>query len=396
MNMPSIHFGLGGKLKVSVVERGVVVREYPVIRNLILNQGLDTIGSQPICECMHYAACGTGSTPTEADGGAATISIVSGTVTVSTIGFLAGGVTDTGKTIKLTGSGNTYLIVAPISTTQCSVAPTDSIGPENFIIYNTNQTALTAETDPPGRTQTYLTGAPNCQTVTSGNVTTHTRTFDFLAEAGPVTYNEVGFSHLGTGGSNLFSRVKLPSGVPLTAGQQLRVQYSLAVTITPITPLTYGVSPVIGWNTGTGTMQQIAVPLAFINSVNGLVTAGNNAVDGLWYASCDPATTLNLSVGIGASSAAHPTYGSLHNDIGDVNQQVSNSVYVSGSYTRDHFTTFAVGDANAVNWRNFTIFQVRSFPSVTVGPRFLFDLAQTKLSTFTLTLGFRNTWGRLL
>jgi len=399
MTIPSLHYGLKGRCQVSVLQGGIIVREYPMISNLILNQGLDKIASNLIPKCFEFAVCGTGSTPTEADGGANTISISSGTVTVSVIGFLAGDSSDVGKTIKLTSSGNTYLITSFISTTQCVVSPASTIGPDNFFVYNTNQVGLATEVK---RSNTYLTGAPNCQTFTTGNVTVMTRTYDFTAEGSPITYNEVGFSETNSSGSNLFSRVKLPTGVPLLTGQQLRVQYSVSIAVSPVTPQTYGSSPIIGWAGATGTMQHIGIPLGIVSASNGSTQAGTapfvNVPDGFFYVCVEPAQTLNLNLFISSDASAHGTYGTLHDgSAGGTLQASSSSSYVAGTYTIDKFTTFPVGAANATNWRSFNISLFNSGSGAeSTGPRFLFDTSQTKLSTFTLTLGFRLSWGRVL
>lgn len=399
MTLPLLHYGLRGKAQISVIERGRVVREYPALSNLILNQGLDTIASSPIADCFKFCAAGTGSTATETDGGSETANIVSGTLTLSTIGFLVGDSTDTGKVFKLVSSGGLYTVAAPISTTQCSVLPATTIGPENFVLYNTNQTGLTTESTLPGpsskRSNTYLTGAPYCQTVTTGATTVLTRTFDFVAETGSITYNEVGFSSLVTIGSNLFSRVKLPAGVPLVAGQQLRVQYSVAVTVGPITPLAYGTSPIIGWPTATGTMQHNQIPMAAVLAAGDTATNVAQGSDGRYCMPCDPASASLMTLSINADP--HGTYGAENIFSTELNNQASGlSVYVAGSYTRDRFTVFPVGSSNASTWRCFGVV-IQSFGGQHwFGPRFLFDTAQTKLSTHTLTLGFRSTWGRLL
>lgn len=401
MNIPGTHYGLKGLAEVSVVEKGKVVRRYPPIHNLILNRGLDDVASNLIGNCMAWMAMGTGSTVTEVDGGSETATISVGTLTVSTIGFLAGDATDVGKTFKLTGGG-TYLIVAQISTTQCSVTPADTVGPDTFILYNTNQTGLTTESTLPGpntkRTNTLLTGAPNCQTVTAGNVTVMTKTFDAAAETGSITYNEIGFSTVNTIGSNLFSRIKLPAGVPLTAGQQFRVRYSVSVAVTPITPLTYGVSPIIGWSGATGTAQHIAVPLAMVTTA-GFVGGGLNGVDNLWYSAIEPGTAGSSSYNIFLTNAstAHSSYGSRQIPGGTIAQRILvSSVYVAGTYTRDKFATFLIGEANATDWRSWGWSAPDGFGNAMFGARFLMDSNQTKLSTHTLTLGFRSTWGRIL
>lgn len=395
--MLSTHIGLKGQIQVSVVEKGKVVRQYPLQSNLILNQGLDYIATTRLAECFTYAAAGTGTTPTEVDGGATTATIVTGTVTISDVGYLAGDSTDVGKSLKMTGSGNVYVITGAISTTQCGVSPASSEGPGAFYIYNTNQTGLTSESTGGGgaskRTSTYLTGAPNCQTVTSGAVTRFTRTFDFAAEIGSITYNEIGFAKTSTVGSNLFSRIKLASGVALTVGQQLRVQYSVSATVSPVTPQTYATSPILNWATATGTLQHIAVPFGYVVT-DGSVSTAQNAVDGLWYVGIEP-NAAGLGIAISTNSGAHSAYGTLQGSVDTSTVRATSlSVYVAGSYTIDHYATFPVGSANGTAWRSY--FNYLFSATYITGTRFLFDSAQTKLSTHTLTLGFRWTWNRTL
>ena len=399
MKLPKVHYGLQGKLAVSVVERGEVIKTFPEVKNLILNQGLDLVASQQFGACFDHAVAGTGSTATELDGGAETATIAAGVVTISNIGFLAGDASDVGRTIKLTSSGNNYRITSQISSTQCNVTPADSIGPDNFFIYNTNQTGLTAEVK---RTTTYLTGAPDCQTVTVGAVTTMTRTFDFSAEGGPITYNEVGFSNLNAAGSNLFSRVKLPAGVPLLTGQQLRLKYSLAITVSPITPLTIGTSPIIGWASATGTLVNVMIPIGFVNTSGNTLSSGSvfgqNPVDGKYYWAGDPSQTTGSLV-LSTENSAHGSYGSLTTDGGSTTKATLTeglSSYISGTYTRDRFATYAVGNANRTDWGCFYQGFLAVSNSYYTLARYLFDTAQTKLSTHTLTLGWRSTWGRIL
>lgn len=388
----NVGFGMRGIVQVSVVQGGIIVREYPPIKNLILNNGLDNVASYEFHDLMAYAVAGTGTTATEVNSGADTITTAAGTATLSNTGYLTGDANDVGRTFKCATSGNTYKVTAFINTTQCSVSPSTSEGPDTFTLYQTNQTGLTAEVK---RTNTYLTGAPNCQTITVGNLTTMTRTYDFSAESGSVTYNEVGFSRTATSGANLFSRIKLPSGVPLTAGQQLRLKYSLQIGVSPTTPLTYGTSPIVGWPTATGTLQCLEIPFAGIGT-NGIQQSGYNAIDGKYYEQYGAPSVIGgyPALWISTSSAAHTTYGASATVAGTTAALAfSLSTYTNGTYTRSKSVTFAVGQANRSDWRSFFLGQTNGN---TLAYKFLFDSNQEKLSTYTLTLGFQLTWNRVL
>lgn len=382
-------YGLRGKVQVSVVERGRVVQKYPTQSNLILNQGLDQFATNYLGACFQYAVAGTGSTPTELDSVTDTVTTVGGLATITNPGFLTGTSADTGNTIKVLPSGPNYTITAPISTTQCSVSPLTSSGPSSFIVYNTNQTGLAAEVK---RTNTYLTGAPNCQTLSVGNQTVMTRTFDFSAEVGSITYNEVGFSYSATPGANLFSRILLASGVPLTAGQQLRVQYSIQIGITPNTPLALGTSPIIGWAGATGQLQVCEIPIYAISTTGSLTlyfTDANGSVYNGYGEPNSPSGCISLST----DSAAFPSYGAASTAPLTVYQSAAPTSYVVGSYTRSCQTIFPVGSANATNWRSIYLTEVGGSSNMV---KFLMDSVQTKVSTYTLTLGFTKTWNRVL
>jgi hypothetical protein len=386
-------YGLRGLCSTMVVERGRVLRRDHVWPNLILNQGLDAIASNVIGDCFRFCAIGTGTAPTEIGSGTNTAYVAAdGTLKINDPGFLAGDATDTGRVFKFLMSGAIFTVLAPIDNSRCTVSPPTANLPENFLLYNANQTGLENESR---RSENYLTGAPNCQTVTSGSVTTMTRTYDFDPETAPVTYTEVGFAPTGTVGPNLFSRIKLDSPVPLKVGQQFRVQYSLQATASPTTPSLYAASPVVGWPSGTGSLQHILVPMNFVHT-DGHVTYGQNGIDSLYYGSAgEPAIQFSNTIAISTVNAPHPSYGSRVAQ-NEVSVAASLSDYQPGSYTRDKFGIFPVGQANGTVWMSYYAAVNFGDGQATIGPRFLFDTAQTKLNTHTLSLGFRLRWGRIL
>jgi hypothetical protein len=389
----NVGYGLRGTVQASVVQNGIIVREFPPVRNLILNNGLDAIASYTFSQMMDYAVAGTGTTATEINSGADTITIAAGTVTLSNTGYLTGDANDVGRSFKCATSGNVYKVTSFISTTQCVVSPGGTEGPDTFTLYQTNQTGLTAEVK---RTNTYLTGAPNCQTITVVNLTTMTRTYDFSAEGGSITYNEVGFSRTASSGANLFSRIKLPAGVALVAGQQLRLKYSLQIGVSPTSPLTYGTSPIVGWPTGTGTLQCLEIPIGYIQT-NGIGSSGGlNSIDSKYYEVYGEPSYVGgyPALWISTSSAAHTSYGAAASVAGTTAALAfSLSTYTNGTYTRDKSCTFPVGSANRSDWRSFFLGQTNGN---TLAYKFLFDSNQEKLSTYTLTLGFRLSWNRQL
>ena len=390
---PTSYMGLRGAIQVSVLQRGRVLLRRPPQRNLILNQGLDQFGSTTLLSCLAYMTIGTGSTATEVDSGAVNISTASGLLTAGSTGFLAGDSTDVGKTFKMKNLGSVYQVTAPSSTTQCTVTPTTTAGPDTFILYHTQQTGLEAEIAGQ-RSASYLAevGANGSSTV--AGVTTHMRTYNGLAQTVACAINEIGFSPSATETTNLFSRIKLSEPLSLDVGQRLQVIYRVEVLVSPVTPLTYATSPIGGWASGTGTLQHSIIPSDYVSSVDGSAAFGVNSADGLRYSSVfEPKSINNISVRLDTDSSAHPTYGSLVSTAGTTEDAVASlSTYVLGSYTRDKQATFVEAYGNRSDWRSYYLYQ----GVVGSGPRFLFDSAQAKSDSYVLTLGVRTTWGRTL
>lgn len=116
-----------------------------------------------------------------------------------------------------------------------------------------SQQALDAEA---ARTANYLTGSSNCGTTRpASNVWVLKRTFDFPLGALNGTYAEVGFSPLSSPGPNLFSRSLIqssgvPTAVTVSSSQQLRVVYTLTITLGSLT-IGRDVPNISGWTTLT-------------------------------------------------------------------------------------------------------------------------------------------------
>jgi hypothetical protein len=142
------------------------------------------------------------------------------------------------------------------------------------------------------------------------------------------------------------------------------------------------------------------IPIGYVSTAGNTLGVpsihGVNPVDGLWYAVLDPASP-GAQLTISDYSAATPAYGTNPAPIPTTTSIITPglSSYVSGSYTRDKFGTYPVGQANRTDWRSFWI-GFMNFNQASIQIRYLMDNQQTKLSTFTLTLGFRCTWNRVL
>jgi hypothetical protein len=229
-----------GRMQAHVVSAtGKVIKTLPWQDNLILDQGMDYYGSNTWANLMNFCVAGTGTTPTRdiLDGTAAqsgTTVTLSGSSYVLTSG-------DIGKWFGW-ADGSQAKITAIISDTQATVAQSQTVSAATATLYRCNQTGLANEVT---RTNTYPTftytdgrgASASWGTAGPPSIITLRRTYDFSAEVGSVNYTEIGISPVNNGSSphqnpnNLFARILLAGTVTVTAGQQLRITYELAITV---------------------------------------------------------------------------------------------------------------------------------------------------------------------
>lgn len=377
-----------------------VVREYPVQKNLILNQGMDALASQLYADCMAYCSAGTGVTPTSDDSGVTTAAQSGTTVNLSGGSFTFTNTgTDAGNTIKW-DSGQEAMVVTVVTPTQVTVDRSQTVGAGQFTVYRTNQTQLSSQQK---RTSTYLTGSPYCSTVLALNTLKLRRTFDFTSEVGTVNYGEVALGWSNTGATNIFSRILLASVVPVASGQQLRVTYELQITVTPLAPYTKS-AVVNGWpvapatdTNGTEAIQYLG--LSSVRSSDGSTTI----YDGGWYAGEPSSSTGGIPVGIFVSpdASAPASFGSsVDRFSGSTVLLATPASYIPGTWYMDRSVTFAVGQANSTTIRSMGMGTEYSASSIHAAQAtvdvFVFDQAQTKVNTHTLTLTWRTSWSRVL
>lgn len=400
-----------------------VVRDHGWQKNLILDQGLNQVASYAWCDLFLVAAIGTGNTPTEDDSGASTANQSGTTVTIDSGPFVFA-LTDEDDLIRW-DSGEEAKIVSYTDPTHVEVSNSATVGSGEFTIYRVSQTGLDTEIKRSINTSTdqpkYVTGSGNCGSTLVGNTLTSKRTWDFPTESGSATYRELGVSYSGVGGNNLFSRVVLDTPVGLTAGQILRLSYELSVTMTPNTPqaatASIGGWPIAPSVTTDGDQQWQRIGLSSVNT-----SGTTEPYDGGGYCN-EPAFAAgtSFSVPTGAAVAPFTTNYSVNGAVvflsnvasapasfgGSVNRSTERATknsalgsFSAGVWTRTKSCTFGLTEANRVDWRSMGIGPSDSAPGVdhnaTVdsGFVFVFDEFQTKLSTHTLALVFRYTWGR--
>lgn len=385
--------------------------------NLILDQGLNLIASLAWCDTFLVCVIGNGTTPTEDSGGASTISQSGTTVSVDSGSFVFD-VGDVGKLIRWDSGGQTAKITAYIGTDSVTVATSQTVGAGTFVMYRVNQTGLASEIK---RTNSYVGGAGNCQTVVVANTLQHRRTWDFAAEAGSATYRELGVSPYYASGNNLFSRILLASPVSLLAGQILRVTYELHLTLSPSTQqsLTANIAgwPVLPAVDTNGVQQWQYIGMSSVTS------GGTTAQYDIAGYCMEPAFGSGTSFTVPNGSATVPTtqtytvagaYIFLSNNSSApaafgtaVNRSTTRALgassvlaYTNGNFYRDKSYTYGLGEANRVDWRSMGIGPTditnttNNDATQYSGFVFVFDDFQTKLSTYTLQLIWRFTWNR--
>lgn len=224
-----------GRMQVHVVNRkGEVIKTMPWQDNLILDQGMNYYATNNWANLMSFCVAGTGTTPTrDIMDGTADQSGTTVTLTGSTYSFSAG---DVNKWIGWAAGGYQAKITAYLSATQVTVDRSQTVSTATATLYRCDQVGLATEVK---RTNTYpvytyTDGRGASATFTSvgpPSVMTLRRTYDFTAEVGSVNYTEIGISPVATVANNLFARILLAGAVTVTSGQQLRITYELAITI---------------------------------------------------------------------------------------------------------------------------------------------------------------------
>lgn len=381
----NIQQGASVRYTLQILERGKIVRTIPTKKNLILDQGLDGIASRAWVTAFEYAAVGTGTEPTRRDTGAVTVSRAGSTLTASAGFFIA---SDAGRLFKF-DSGEEVRITAYTSATEVTTADSGAIAADAGTVWYVNQTALQTESK---RTNTYGTDSGDNGTTFLTDTLTFKRSFIFSAEVGTVTYREIGWSHTGAAGANLFGRDLLAgSGVTLVAGQQLKAICELSVKLSPASSTAF-VNPISG---GFGDNGFYGCEFASL----GRVSAGGGSDLDEQKISLEPSTPLvgkawTLTTNSGAIGAMNGN--GLATAVA-VKILAAAGSYASGTFTKTYTGKAAISELNAANWRSICFGSRHGSTNQTYAAmRILMNTNQTKLSTHTLELTFRISWGRIL
>lgn len=348
-------------------------------RNLILDQGLNAVAARSWAGNFTYAVAGTGDDPVKRDSGAVTFTRAAAVVTASAGFFEAA---DAGRLLKF-DTGEEMRITVFNSATSVDVDTAGALGASEGTVWYVDRTALETEVK---RTNTYGGDGGDNETTFVTPTRTFKRTFVFSAEAGPVTYKEIGWSHIVTAGANLFGMDLLAGGgVALIAGQQLEVIVELSVSLTPAASTAW-VNPVAGFG-DDGVHGFEFFDSATVNA------AGATQLEGLATLEPSVAKTFIFSTGTNAIQALSGVAGGAAGGapVG-ASKALAGDAYVPGSFTRTFRGTFTVGQANGTTIRSGYVAANGGGTSY----RFLMDSAGTKDSDHTLEIEFTQTWGRTL
>lgn len=238
-----LHTSAVFRYKVGYRRNGVNYWKTDWVNNLILDSGLDMVGTTAWQSCWNTCLFGdqVSPTPVARNSGAVTFTTI-GTACVASGGFFVSD--DVGRLIKFDDTdGQERYITAFTDSTHVTlgVAPSPAIAAETATIWYVNQTALESLYS---ATSSYQAGAGNNGTTAIANVVTYKRTFIGSAVGAPVTLTEIGFNN-GSGNVDIFDRDIIIGGIGLSVGDQPIATAELILTINP------AVSTAVG-NVGTG------------------------------------------------------------------------------------------------------------------------------------------------
>jgi hypothetical protein len=389
-------FAVKYQIRVRDAESGAVVRELPKRKNLIMDGGLDAYATNEFCNLFSQAIAGTGTTPTSRASNPITITQAANVIVSNSAFFTSA---DVGRIIKYgdvgSGAGGAqYYITAFTNSTTVTVSGSATVTtPQYCVIWYVNQTTMAAKVK---ATSTYaLTGNGTVVTI-SGNTCSlaHTRIFIFSAEAGTITYQEIGWSWNGT---NIFGRDLIePAGVTLIAGQQLEVTLEVTMVASPAQQA--AVADVSGgtWNTaGTALIEFFRTQASGTFGSNAFTTVASPAGGTVGGTVLEPNGGGPSLVLISGAWTQLTEMSSGANTNGNSTQAFGTTVgtYVPGAFSNTFtaslslsqgiggpYTGIAMGNGNPGGW---------CWSDQLTTP-------QSKDSSHTLTITFTISWNRIL
>lgn len=402
-----IHQRIEGSYKIAVLDgqtNEIVWEQKDWRKNLILNDGMDHIYADAICNCFTYGIAGTGTRVNSIDSAGSSGSVSGTTMTLHPAGTLtdftaplSGHIqqVEAGDMIKF--SNNTEVMVVSVDgPTTATVTPSVSISELQFSVWKTAQTGLHIEK---WRSNTYASGSQYCSSSYSGSVVTHRRTYDFPIETGSLTtFTEIGVGWAPSGVKTTFSRILL-SGAPVSVdvGQRLRIIYQLAVTFAPTTPVSLS-AIVSGWpvapSTNTSASQMIQQFSAggndFVSTISPLGTTQG-------FSFLEPSSTNAGFFLSNVSYSLQPFGSSVDRSYQSFStSNVIKAAYITGSYLCEKSVNYGIFDFGHSDIRSMGFGSGSAASASNQAFVLVFDQNQSKTTAQTLALTYRWTWARTL
>lgn len=261
-----------------------VISESPIMKNLLLDVGLNKlarqtggIGATYPAQCSSACKIGDGNTPVKIASGAITFTQAGTTLTASGGFFTAAMVGGIFKWGTGTG-GNEIYITAFTDSQNVTVDTSATVGtPDVGTVWQVQQTDLVnflfASTN-------YETTAGSCGTSFAGASVTHKRTYNFAQQASSYNVNEIGYSP-SSSGSTVLGRLVLSATDVVSPTNFYQVILSITFTYSPGTPTAVGD---VGTNidtSGNAMLENVNAATTFKQvQSDGIITPGNSNLDG--------------------------------------------------------------------------------------------------------------------
>lgn len=439
------HNKMQGSYKVMVVDSRTkeVAKDYGWHKNLILNQGMDSMSLYAYAEVSKYAIVGSGSRPNKITSSTSTITQSGNIITLwpesgGLQNFLSTITSSNPYEVYYSSSLQTGDVIIYANASRSNVLAIDSVtgltasvdtsytiesgSNQTFTIWKASQTDLHKEGK---RTNSYLTGDGNCgstdSTGSSGfvNIRTYRRTYDFAAEVSNSLYTEIGVAPISNARSGTFSRTLLPVEIPVSTSFQLRLIYDLEVELGP-TELQVFTASISGWPVSPSTHLgcSASIQTVWLSSIN------NSGTETIYTAILEPgpdspigtinrrspqdlgASSIHRAIFMSSTSHSLAPFGSGSNrhqgNIYDKSTGPHNSpLYVTGSYTyiKSNYLTLnqAVTTTSsgiiAIGWGAGGPYETGN--TTNQAYCILLHQTQSKTNTQVVSMSFVYTWDRV-
>ena len=423
-----------GMYRIGVVDSKTHKVKYmsPWRHNLILNSGMYAVATKTWMSCCRYCYLGGGSTAANYEDSSTDTAASDASGNVTSVGVNIDFTTFANGDCILFDDGSQGRIMSRPTANSCTIVPEPGgagIASQEFTVLRTSRTQLTGTVLK--KVSTYLAGIPNQQVSLIHNATTsvitNRQTYDFAAEVGAVTYNEIGITWSSVtppASPILFSRIVLPVPLTLGAGDYARVVYQLSVTISPTNEVT--TTPDFDNDgtpeTGDGNDRLYNLGLSVVNIGNTTVGFDNEtpyslATDSYSNEPCmvglystlgsNPLYTMWLSYTAGVHTGTYPclasTWGNTVNDYIKpfLLATTTENLFASGlTYSHNKVSAWTIGQGNTSSIGAFGIGKENTgsnhYPQVFAGLVHIYSPLRTKLNTQTLTLRIKYSWSRTL